>query len=240
MDGNRLLVVDDEPDIGAFIARVAHGCGYEVTVCCERGRPGRSSSPPSAPRHIVLDLMMPGLDGIQALRQLAEARSQAKIVIFSGARPEGRSRPPAASASRAASTSPARDRQAGRPRLELRALLRSIKHDADWLTRDALRRAIDEQRALSRIPAQARSSVLGRSLRASRLCVRWGHPMRGIVPPGAFLPLAEQDALIERAHDLRLRAASSQIADLAAAGFDCPVSINLSARNIRDLDLRTA
>jgi LacI family transcriptional regulator len=62
---------------------VAADCGYEVTTCSEAESLFQKLWSFHA-THIMLDLMMPGMDGIQALGSLAHAGSKAKILIFSG------------------------------------------------------------------------------------------------------------------------------------------------------------
>ncbi|MFF0376719.1 putative bifunctional diguanylate cyclase/phosphodiesterase [Actinoplanes missouriensis] len=64
--------------------------------------------------------------------------------------------------------------------------------------------------------------------------VRWRHPRRGQLSPGAFLPAVERSELLipftRRVLDLALAAA----ADWAAHGIDIPVSVNVSARSLTD------
>ena len=84
MNPNRLLVIDDEPDICDFVKEVAEDNGYEVAVATEFE--GFSASYESlAPTVIFLDLQMPEIDGVQLLRFLAEEKCQAKIAVISGA-----------------------------------------------------------------------------------------------------------------------------------------------------------
>jgi diguanylate cyclase (GGDEF)-like protein len=66
--------------------------------------------------------------------------------------------------------------------------------------------------------------------------LRWQHPQRQLVPPGAFIPYAEDSPIIK---DLTLwvfEAVVRQQRTLREAGIDS-VSINLSARDLMDLDL---
>ena len=60
--------------------------------------------------------------------------------------------------------------------------------------------------------------------------VRWQHPQRGLLPPGAFLPMAERSELISDVTEWVLDDALRQCASWAAAGLHVPVSVNLSAR----------
>jgi diguanylate cyclase (GGDEF)-like protein/PAS domain S-box-containing protein len=70
--------------------------------------------------------------------------------------------------------------------------------------------------------------------------VRWPHPVRGMVPPGRFVPIAEESALIELLDAWVLRAACRQLAAWRAAGLRVPrVAVNLSGRQFKRADLVT-
>lgn len=61
--------------------------------------------------------------------------------------------------------------------------------------------------------------------------VRWQHPVRGLVPPAEFIPLAEASDIILDLGALVMRKVSAQIAEWRQAGKPVvPVSINVSAR----------
>jgi Amt family ammonium transporter len=71
--------------------------------------------------------------------------------------------------------------------------------------------------------------------------VRWQHPTRGLVPPLAFIPMAEETGLIialgRWVLDAACRQAAALNADLAAEGDRTFVSVNLSARQFTEGDL---
>ena len=82
--GNRLLVIDDDPLFGEVIEKAAKGSGFDVVVTADStgfAKIVRSFRPTV----IILDLHMPGTDGIQVLRTLAADRNRAKLVVSSGA-----------------------------------------------------------------------------------------------------------------------------------------------------------
>ena len=82
--GDRLLVVDDEPAFGTIVKRVAQGCGFEVVVT-ETAGAFISAARLWHPTVILLDLKIPGSDGIELLRSLAADKCQAHVVLSSGA-----------------------------------------------------------------------------------------------------------------------------------------------------------
>jgi diguanylate cyclase (GGDEF)-like protein len=65
--------------------------------------------------------------------------------------------------------------------------------------------------------------------------VRWQHPERGLLPPAAFLPVAERSELIEPLTRWVLRRALQDYTDWTAAGHDWTVAVNVSARNLSSL-----
>lgn len=65
--------------------------------------------------------------------------------------------------------------------------------------------------------------------------VRWQHPKRGLIPPAAFIPLAEATDLIKPLGRQVLRLASAQAKEWHAAGLEWTrVAVNLSARQMDD------
>jgi predicted signal transduction protein with EAL and GGDEF domain len=67
--------------------------------------------------------------------------------------------------------------------------------------------------------------------------VRWHHPQRGLIPPDEFIPLAEQTGLIKNVSKWVLNAALGQAHEWSSAGFDVPIAVNLSMRDLHDPDL---
>ena len=79
----RLLVIDDEPALAEFVAQVARECGY-VPVLTAHDHAFRDTFMAGRPDLIVLDLGMPGMDGVELLRFLASEGNDAPVLIFSG------------------------------------------------------------------------------------------------------------------------------------------------------------
>lgn len=74
---------------------------------------------------------------------------------------------------------------------------------------------------------------LGRTTGAEAL-VRWRHPVRGMVAPDEFIPMAEETGHIRTLTTHVLSLAIAQQAQLKAEGFDIAVSVNMSGRLVGD------
>src|SRR4051812_25003118 len=68
MSGDRILVVDDEPQIRRALQSALTAHDYTVAVA-EDGASGLESIASWVPDAIILDLVMPGVDGFEVLRQ---------------------------------------------------------------------------------------------------------------------------------------------------------------------------
>ncbi len=79
----RLLIIDDEPALGEFLAAVARDGGWNVEVTASESR-FRAAFELQRPDLVALDLGMPGMDGVELLRFLAERDNRAPVLIVSG------------------------------------------------------------------------------------------------------------------------------------------------------------
>jgi DNA-binding response OmpR family regulator len=79
----RLLLIDDEPALAAFVAKAAELCGFEPAIA-EQDQEFRDSFQDKRPRMVALDLGMPGMDGVELLRFLADQEYRDPVLIISG------------------------------------------------------------------------------------------------------------------------------------------------------------
>ena len=79
----RLLLIDDEPALAAFVAKAADMCGFEPVIA-EQDQQFRDLFQASRPQMVALDLGMPGMDGVELLRFLASQDYKEPVLIISG------------------------------------------------------------------------------------------------------------------------------------------------------------
>jgi CheY-like chemotaxis protein len=83
LDRPRLLLIDDEPVLADFVATVAADCGFDPILTSD-DRQFRESFVDACPAMVVMDLGMPGMDGVELLRFLADAKCNCPVLIISG------------------------------------------------------------------------------------------------------------------------------------------------------------
>lgn len=71
---------------------------------------------------------------------------------------------------------------------------------------------------------------------AAESLVRWQHPARGLVPPMQFIPFAEQTGFVRQLTLWMFEEAARLLASLGPADADLRIAINLSTRDLLDLD----
>jgi len=79
----RLLLIDDEPALAEFVASAARECGFEAILTSDDAQ-FQSEFQKNRPDAAVLDLGMPGMDGVELLRFLADQEFRSPVLIISG------------------------------------------------------------------------------------------------------------------------------------------------------------
>ena len=79
----KLLLIDDEPALAAFLADAAKLSGYDPVVTVDDSE-FRRSFHDERPQMVAIDLGMPGMDGVELLRFLAAEHYDAPVLIISG------------------------------------------------------------------------------------------------------------------------------------------------------------
>ncbi len=119
-----------------------------------------------------------------------------------------------------------------------------FRHDVEGGGLPRLDLEIDLRRALAEgeleLHYQPVVRTQGQAVVAVEALVRWRHPVRGLVPPGEFIPLAEETGLILPLGRFVLEEACRQVGDWRRAHPELDglvASVNLSPRQFRQADL---
>ncbi|MDI6812302.1 MAG: EAL domain-containing protein [Desulfitobacteriaceae bacterium] len=99
----------------------------------------------------------------------------------------------------------------------------------------SLRRALDKEEFI--IHYQPVISLSNGMIVGVEALVRWLHPHKGLIPPGQFIPIAEDTGLIVPLGKWVLRTACAQAAAWQMHGYPLRMAVNLSARQFRQPNL---
>ncbi len=239
----KVLVVDDEVDISDFICAAAEKQGYQATALNDSTE--FASTYLIDTSLIVLDLNMPGVDGIEVIRFLAANKSQASLVISSGS-----DKAILRSAEELAKAHGLDVIGVLKKPVRLAELKRLFARYAKPLPRpqhiplggsdefpsvDDLREAIDSG-GLS-LACQPQINLQTGDLTGVEMLVRWQHSVKGAIPPYYFVPMAEKAHLIDELTAFVVSHSLRQAGAWRTEGIDTRVSINMSPLSLTDVEL---
>ncbi|MCA1780010.1 MAG: EAL domain-containing response regulator [Xanthomonadaceae bacterium] len=245
----RLLIVDDDEMVGRTLQSIARRKGFEARFTCDAER-FLELVEQWKPGVLAIDLVMPGMDGVEVLRRLGEKRASACVIVTSGvghrvldaavrsAREHGLHiagmLPKPFSIGDVArllgqcdvssSDGPAPRKQASRtcPVVDEALLLEALDRDQ------------------FHVEYQPKVRCADGSLAGFEALARWQHPELGLIPPDHFIQVAERTELMPRLTRHLFEIAIEWFSGLQApkAG-DTPLTlaVNLSARSLEREDL---
>lgn len=241
MSDNRVLIVDDDLRICRIIQRVATELGLESKVTVDPKTDFQLDISEFSPTVIFIDLQMPGADGVQLIRFLAETNSKAAIVLVSGMHKSvietseelGKSLGLRMSG---ILTKPVNLEEIRDMLLQNFDITVENKRDPLAFSEDELFQAIKNGELVVHYQPQiklATDEVMG-----MEALVRWQHPEHGLVFPDDFIPLAEgNDKLIGELTYAVLETILGEALFQRDDIRELTISINLSARMLGDLSL---
>ena len=77
----RILLVDDDPDLLLVLSKTMESWGYEV-IAAPSGKDAIARVADSSPDIVIMDYMMPGMDGIAALREIRKTNTTILAILF--------------------------------------------------------------------------------------------------------------------------------------------------------------
>lgn len=237
-----VLIVDDDPILceiaesyfrksGASDIAVAHNGQEALKIIEQRIDPLDV---------ILLDLKMPVMDGIQFLRHMHERGHQGVIGIVSGEGEAILSLAMQLAEKHGLNVVGPLSKPLDTTRLDvLISLSRTARAQTDGgksvaLTTSELEEALGQQQIIAHYQPQI--DVATGAISGVEALARWMHPERGLIPPGLFIPLAEDNGLMPLLTDQMIKTVIRDIGTLNNVGRDMTVSINIGAAVLNDTD----
>lgn len=241
MNPRRLLVVDDQVDMCDIVCEIAEDCGYAAQsatnaesfeqVYCDNFDV------------IILDLVMPGTDGVELLRYLADHACKAAVILMSGFDKRVLDTAHQLGAAHGLNVlgsllKPFRIR-------ELQDMLNSLgktrmatpvhDHVGPELSGQEMETAIRENQLTLHFQPQI-NLITGTVYGAEALC-RWNHPKHGMIFPDQFITLAEEAGLMSQLTDRVLKLALESCSSWRENGMKLSISVNIPVSILSDLAL---
>jgi EAL domain-containing protein (putative c-di-GMP-specific phosphodiesterase class I)/FixJ family two-component response regulator len=232
----RVLIIDDEEDICDIIAEIATRRGLDVRTLSNTAK-ATAVLGEFPPDFVMLDLMMPGTDGVELLRLLAEHAKGAKLCLMSGSDARVLN-----SARRLGSAHGLDVIAAMEKPLDMQLLNKLF----DQLVSAApaaptTSKRVDLAQAIASgqfiLYYQPVVEMATQHVKGVEALARWAHPHRGTLSPDSFLEQVVNDGLMQALTDVVVQTAVAQAARWQRAGEALTLSMNVTASTLLDLGL---
>lgn len=250
MTAPQLLIIDDDPAVAGFLTEVGRQCGFE-TIAAQRRSECEACFEAGHPQIIILDLLMPEIDGVELLRWLAEQQTKAGILLVSGM--DVRVLNTALTLGKELRLKMLGTLQKPMRIKELESVLQKVAQQyaslidktepgrkkptqqfAPSTSEDDLRAAIEQRELINHYQPQI---TFDNKINGVEALVRWQRPGTGLVPPMEFIPLAERSGLIGPLTWVVLETGLKDLAAWNTQGLNLLFSINIAPVLLDDLEL---
>jgi EAL domain-containing protein (putative c-di-GMP-specific phosphodiesterase class I) len=227
----RLLIIDDEEDICDLIAEIGQRRGLEAKSV-SNAEHVQETLEGFNPDIIMMDLMMPGIDGVELLRLLSEKVKHAKLCLISGS--DAR----VLNSARRLGSAHGLDVIAA---LEKPLSIQTLNGFFDSVTVAKENGAEMRAKAIAsgefRLYYQPVVHLATREVKGVEALARWQHPERGLLMPSDFISEVTNDGLMQALTDFVIKTSMRQAAEWAKAGEKLTLAMNITASTLLDLSL---
>lgn len=190
-----------------------------------------------SPRVMIVDIEMPGMDGVELIEALRMRNAQVALIVASGRESAMIDSVQAIGTSLGFNVLAGLEKPITSKALSnaLSGLHSDLGHAADAgvpalpaISPDLLEAALDQ--GLISVHYQPKVDIRTGLVRGVEALARWTHPSVGAIAPASFVALAEQYGLIQPLTFSVLTQSLQQVADWNRRGIRLPVAVNLSPR----------
>ena len=233
----RVLIVDDNKFMISLVKRILDKLEIAAPLEANDGASALERLDEAAVDVIVCDLNMPGMDGIEFLRHLADREARPALILLSGEDKTVLNTAVQLGQAHGLRVLGAVPKPVAREPLE--ALLAQVsvgdetrsQFKPETLTSDEIRKGLEGDAV--ELVFQPKVSIADREVVGVETLLRWNDPVRGLMGPFAVIPVAEECGLINDLTEVVFRKAMAQCGAWRADGHDFKVAVNVS---MHDLD----
>ena len=225
----RIMVVDDDLHIHAAVGMVLENAGYDhISVLPQKLEERLTSYNPTT---ILLDLSMPGFDGIEVLGLLRMRGFGGRVIVMSGS-----DRDLIETARRVGQSYGLRMGVGLEKPLKAREIIAAVRTEEEVAPRSDAMSDIARGFASGefRFHYQPKYDLRSRSLVGFESLVRWQHPNRGLLLPGAFLAQMMSGGFKAELARASLKDAVRQLEEWHELGSTTNISVNVALEDATD------
>ncbi len=249
MGDKTLVVIDDDDLVGQLVVEAAHQVGFSA-LAVQDFEALKVQVDLAEPDVMVLDLVLPNVDGIQVLRFLADRGCKAKIWLLSGFDPKVVQTAERLGVSLGLNIVGALNKPVSVTTLK-EELRKQLRESGDFSVHE-LEQAISDDHLFVHYQPKVRlagerdagAEVLTLTIDDTPFEVvgfealaRWRNPHGAMVSPVKFIPVAEHSRMMEPLTQSVFRQVIEALSLWKARGVRLNVAVNISPSTLADLDL---
>ncbi len=241
----RVLVLDDDKFMLEFVSHLLRELGVNEVLVAEDGKAGLFvlSAQVTAVDLLICDIEMPGMDGIEFLRNIADQNYSGKIVLFSGVDPDLLKATERLATVRGLNVigTLAKPVTVGSLSTILEQLASPARRNIDPSRMRQIFNVEEIKQALLAdhidLFYQPKVAVSSGHVTSVECLARWRHAHYGYVSPDSFIPVIEQCGLINEFTRRILTKSAQQLDVWLQQGLDLKISVNVSMENLDRFNL---
>ncbi len=236
-----VLLVDDDPVMHRVTATILSDLGIKKVLSALSGPDALEIIVENQDtiELIICDLNMPGMDGVEFIRHIADQHFSGSLVLTSGEDIRILRTVEKLAIEHELHVLGTLEKPV--TLVKFNDLFETFEHikaegtlvKAESFSLDELIHALDEDEL--DVFFQPQVEMVSRQVTGVEALVRWNHPDKGIIRPDAFITMAEENGLINQLTSIVCKKALDYAAQFRAKGLRLNISINISVDALNDL-----